>query len=78
MGARVGPVERDAESAARCRAPAVDDGRLPGDSGLEAGVTAIRQQGSDTYSITGTPTFIVNGNKVVGNVPLPAITSYFK
>jgi protein-disulfide isomerase len=46
--------------------------------GLEAGVTAIRQQGSDTYGITGTPTFIVNGNKVVGNVPLSAITSYFK
>ena len=46
--------------------------------GLEQGVTAIRQQGSDTYGITGTPTFIVNGTKVVGNVPLAAITSYFK
>ena len=46
--------------------------------GLEAGVTAIRQQGIDTYGITGTPTFIVNGNKVLGNVPLSAITSYFK
>ena len=46
--------------------------------GLEAGATAIRQQGSDTYGITGTPTFVVNGNKVVGNVPLAAITSYFK
>jgi len=46
--------------------------------GLEQGVTAIRQQGIDTYGITGTPTFIVNGIKVVGNVPLAAITSYFK
>ena len=47
-------------------------------AGLEAGVTAIRQQGVDAYGITGTPTFIVNGNKVVGNVPLAALTSYFK
>ena len=47
-------------------------------TGLEAGVTAIRQQGVDAYGITGTPTFIVNGTKVVGNVPLAAITSYFK
>jgi protein-disulfide isomerase len=47
-------------------------------AGLEAGVTAIRQQGIDAYGITGTPTFIVNGNKVVGNVPLAALASYFK
>jgi protein-disulfide isomerase len=47
-------------------------------AGLEAGVTAVRQQGSDAYGITGTPTFIVNGTKVVGNVPLAALTSYFK
>ena len=47
-------------------------------AGLEQGVTAIRQQGNDTYGITGTPTFIVNGTKVVGNVPLAALTSYFK
>ncbi len=47
-------------------------------AGLEAGVTAIRQQGVDTHGITGTPTFIVNGTKVVGNVPLAALTSYFK
>ncbi len=46
--------------------------------GLEAGITAIRQQGIDAHGISGTPTFIVNGNKVVGNVPLAAITSYFK
>jgi protein-disulfide isomerase len=46
--------------------------------GLEQGVTALRQQGSDAYGITGTPTFIVNGTKIVGNVPLTAITSYFK
>ena len=46
--------------------------------GLEAGVTAIRQQGIDAHGISGTPTFIVNGNKVVGNVPLSAITSYFR
>jgi protein-disulfide isomerase len=47
-------------------------------AGLEQGVTAIRQQGVDTHGITGTPTFIVNGTKVVGNVPLAAITSYFR
>jgi len=46
--------------------------------GLEAGVTAIRQQGSTEYGITGTPTFIVNGNKIVGNVPLATITNYFR
>jgi protein-disulfide isomerase len=46
--------------------------------GLEAGVTAIRQQGSTEYGITGTPTFIVNGTRVVGNVPLTVITSYFR
>ena len=46
--------------------------------GLEAGVTAIRQQGVDAYGISGTPTFIVNGTKVVGNVPLTALTGYFK
>jgi protein-disulfide isomerase len=46
--------------------------------GLEAGVTALRQQGIDAHGISGTPTFIVNGNKVVGNVPLAAISSYFK
>ena len=47
-------------------------------AGLEAGVTAIRQQGTDTYGVNATPTFIVNGTKVVGNVPLSALTSYFK
>lgn len=46
--------------------------------GLEAGVTAIRQQGIDAYGISGTPTFIVNGSKVVGNAPLGTITSYFR
>jgi protein-disulfide isomerase len=47
-------------------------------SGLEDGVIAIRQAGAAAYGITGTPTFIVNGTKIVGNVPLAAITSYFK
>jgi protein-disulfide isomerase len=46
--------------------------------GLEEGVNAIRQQGVEAYGISGTPTFIVNGVKIVGNVPLTAITSYFK
>ena len=46
--------------------------------GLDAGVTAIRQQGSTEFGITGTPTFIVNGNKIVGNVPLATITNYFR
>jgi len=45
---------------------------------LEQGVMAIRQEGIDAYGVTGTPTFIVNGNRVVGNVPLAALTSYFK
>ena len=47
-------------------------------AGLEQAVTAIRQQGVDTYGVNATPTFIVNGTKVVGNVPLAALTSYFK
>jgi protein-disulfide isomerase len=47
-------------------------------SGLEAGVTAIRQQGVDSYAVNATPTFIVNGTKVVGNVPLATLASYFK
>jgi protein-disulfide isomerase len=47
-------------------------------SGLEAGVTAIRQEGADTHGVSGTPTFIVNGTRIVGNVPLAALTSYFK
>jgi protein-disulfide isomerase len=46
--------------------------------GLEAGVTAIRQQGVDAYGVNATPTFIVNGNRVVGNVPLATLASYFK
>jgi len=45
---------------------------------LEQGVMAIRQEGIDAYGVTATPTFIVNGNRVVGNVPLAALTSYFK
>ena len=47
-------------------------------AGLEEGVNAIRQQGAAAHGITGTPTFIVNGTKIVGNVPLTSITSYFK
>ena len=47
-------------------------------SGLEEGVNAIRQQGAAAHGVTGTPTFIVNGTKIVGNVPLTAITSYFR
>ena len=46
--------------------------------GLEDGILAIRQQGVDQDGVNATPTFIVNGNKVVGNVPLAAITSYFR
>lgn len=46
--------------------------------GLEDGIAAIRQQGIDLFGVNATPTFIVNGNKVVGNVPLAAITSYFR
>lgn len=45
---------------------------------LEQGVMAVRQEGIDAYGVTGTPTFIVNGNRLVGNVPLAALTSYFK
>ena len=47
-------------------------------TGLEEGVNAIRQQGAAAHGVTGTPTFIVNGTRIVGNVPLTAITSYFK
>lgn len=47
-------------------------------SALEQGVMAIRQGGIDTYGVNATPTFIVNGIRVVGNVPLGALTSYFR
>ena len=46
--------------------------------GLEDGILAIRQQGVTTYGINATPTFVVNGNIIVGNQPLAAITSYFR
>jgi protein-disulfide isomerase len=46
--------------------------------GLEDGILAIRQQGITTYGINATPTFVVNGNVIVGNQPLAAITSYFR
>lgn len=47
-------------------------------SALEQGVMAIRQEGVDTYGVNATPTFIVNGTRVVGNVPLGTLTSYFR
>ena len=46
--------------------------------GLEDGIMAIRQQGITAYGINATPTFVVNGNIIVGNQPLAAITSYFR
>jgi protein-disulfide isomerase len=33
---------------------------------LRAGILAIRQDGSQTYGINATPSFIINGQKVVG------------
>ncbi len=47
-------------------------------AGLEQGVNEMRDQGIAAYGISGTPTFIVNGTRVVGNVPLATLTSYFK
>ena len=43
---------------------------------LRNGVLAIKQAGQSTYSISGTPTFIINGQKVVrrGVTPL-SVTS---
>ena len=38
-------------------------------SELRNGVMAIRESGLGTYGITGTPTFIINGQKVVGAYP---------
>jgi protein-disulfide isomerase len=38
-------------------------------SELRNGVLAIRESGLGTYGITGTPTFIINGQKVVGAYP---------
>jgi protein-disulfide isomerase len=36
---------------------------------LRSGVLAIKQAGQSTYSISGTPTFIINGQKVIGAYP---------
>ena len=36
---------------------------------LRNGVLAIKQAGQTTYSISGTPTFIINGQKVIGAYP---------
>ncbi len=36
---------------------------------LRNGVLAIKQAGQSTYSISGTPTFIINGQKVIGAYP---------
>jgi protein-disulfide isomerase len=36
---------------------------------LRNGVLAIRQAGQSTYSISGTPTFIINGQVVIGAYP---------
>jgi len=36
---------------------------------LRNGVLAIKQAGQSTYGITGTPTFIINGQKVIGAYP---------
>jgi protein-disulfide isomerase len=47
-------------------------------AGLEQGVNEVRDQGIAAFGISGTPTFIVNGTKVVGNVPLATLTSYFR
>ena len=38
---------------------------------LRNGVLAIKQAGQNTYGISGTPTFIINGQKVVGAYPTP-------
>ncbi len=36
---------------------------------LRNGVLAIKQAGQSTYSISGTPTFMINGQKVIGAYP---------
>ncbi len=48
------------------------------DSDLRAGIMKIRQNGADQFGINAVPTFIVNGDKVVGNVPLSELEQHFK
>lgn len=45
---------------------------------LRNAVLQSRATGLAQFGVSGTPTFIVNGNKVVGNLGLPALEMYFK
>ncbi len=48
------------------------------DNDLRAGIVKIQQDGRQQYGINATPTFIVNGDKVIGNVPLSELERHFK
>ncbi|MFB3853725.1 MAG: thioredoxin domain-containing protein [Vicinamibacterales bacterium] len=45
---------------------------------LRNAVLQSRATGLEQFGVSGTPTFIVNGNKVVGNLGLAALEAYFK
>ncbi|MCB1517187.1 MAG: DsbA family protein [Hyphomicrobiaceae bacterium] len=42
---------------------------------LFEGMDQLRQQGSDDFGITGTPTFYVNGKQLVGEQPMEALAA---
>ena len=44
---------------------------------LQQGILKIQQDGQTQFCVNATPTFIVNGTKVVGNVPLSELEKYF-
>ncbi len=48
------------------------------DTDLRTGILKIRQDGIQQYGVDATPTFIVNGDKVVGNVPLSELERHFR
>ena len=48
------------------------------DSALQQGILKIQQDGQTQFGVNATPTFIVNGDTVVGNVPLSELEKHFK
>jgi len=48
------------------------------DSALQQGILKIRQDGQTQFAVDATPTFIVNGDKVVGDVPLSELEQHFR
>jgi protein-disulfide isomerase len=44
---------------------------------LKTGIQSMRAQGVSTYGVSGTPTFIINGQKVVGAAPYSTFVAIF-